>query len=43
VEARVAPFQERLRELSAGKIEAVVVEANAETIMPVGMVGGEIL
>ncbi len=40
---RVAPFQAALRELSAGRIEAEIVEENAETIMPVGMVGAELL
>ena len=40
---RVEAFQSALRELSAGRIEAEVVEEDAETIMPVGMVGAELL
>ena len=43
VRDQVAGFQERLRELSAGKIEALVVETDDETIMPVGIVGADIL
>jgi uncharacterized YigZ family protein len=43
VAAQVGSFQERLREFSAGKIEAEVVEVNAETIMPVGMLGADVL
>ncbi len=40
---QVAPFQERLQELSAGRITAEVIESDANTIMPIGMVGGEVL
>lgn len=40
---RVDPFQTALQELSSGRIEAEVIEEDAETIMPVGMVGAEIL
>lgn len=40
---QVSQFQDRLRELSAGRIEAEVMETDDETIMPVGMVGADIL
>jgi len=40
---QVPHFQERLQELSAGRIEAEVMEVDDETIMPVGMVGADIL
>ena len=40
---QVPQFQERLQELSAGRIEAEVMEIDDETIMPVGMVGADIL
>ncbi len=43
VRDRVEEFQARLRELSAGRIEALVVESDDETIMPVGLVGADIL
>jgi uncharacterized YigZ family protein len=40
---QVAVFQDALQQLSSGKIEAEVVEEDAETIMPVGLVGADIL
>lgn len=40
---RVAAFRNALLELSAGRIEVEVVERNEETIMPLGMVGADIL
>jgi uncharacterized YigZ family protein len=40
---RVAAFQQALQQLSAGKIEAEVVEREDETIMPVGLVGADVL
>jgi uncharacterized YigZ family protein len=40
---QVPQFQERLQELSAGRIEAEVMEIDDETIMPVGRVGADIL
>ena len=43
VEERVVPFQNGLRELSAGRISAEVIEVDTDTIMPVGMLGAEIL
>jgi uncharacterized YigZ family protein len=43
VAERVDPFQSALLELSAGRIQAEIVEEDAETIMPVGMVGADIL
>ena len=41
--SQVPLFRERLQELSAGRIEAEVMEVDDETIMPVGMVGADIL
>ena len=41
--SQVPLFQERLQELSAGRFEAEVMEVDDETIMPVGMVGADIL
>ena len=41
--SQVPLFQERLQELSAGRIEAEVMEVDDETIMPVGMMGADIL
>jgi uncharacterized protein DUF1949 len=40
---QVPHFQARLQELSAGRIEAEVMEIDDETIMPVGMIGADIL
>ncbi len=34
-------FQDAVRERSAGRIEAEIVETDAATIMPVGALGGE--
>jgi uncharacterized YigZ family protein len=36
---QVGPFQTRLRELSAGRVVAEVIETEENTIMPVGTVG----
>lgn len=41
--AQIQAFQDALQQLSAGKIEAEVMEEDDETIMPVGMVGADIL
>jgi uncharacterized YigZ family protein len=40
---RFGGFQADLQELSAGKVEAIVVERDEETIMPVGALGKELL
>lgn len=40
---KAASFQTALQQLSAGKIEAVVIETDDETIMPVGLAGADIL
>lgn len=39
----VMSFQAGLQELSAGRVAAVIIETDPETIVPVGMLGGEIL
>ena len=41
--AQVAAFQGRLQELSSGRVEAEVMETDDETLMPVGLVGADIL
>ncbi len=41
--AQVSSFQGALQQLSAGQIEAEVVETDDATIMPVGLVGADIL
>jgi uncharacterized YigZ family protein len=40
---RFTAFQAGLRELSAGQVEALIVESDAETIMPVGALGRDLL
>lgn len=40
---QVDAFQDALQQLSAGKIEALVVETDDETIMPVGLAGADVL
>lgn len=40
---RYPAFADDLRELSAGRVEAMIVESNDETIMPVGAFGGSLL
>lgn len=40
---RVAPFQAALQELSAGTVEGLVVDEDEETIMPLGVLGGDVL
>lgn len=40
---KVPLFRQTLQELSAGKLDAIVVESDDETIMPVDLVGGELL
>lgn len=39
----VTSFQARLQDLSAGKVAAEIIETDPETIVPLGMLGGEIL
>ncbi len=39
----VETFRAGLQELSAGRVEAEVVEVDDETIMPIGQVGGDVL
>jgi uncharacterized YigZ family protein len=39
----VAPFQDAVQELSAGRIEALVMETDAETIMPLGITGADVI
>lgn len=39
----VTAFQGRLQDLSAGRIAAEIIETDPETIVPLGMLGGEIL
>ncbi|MGC9347768.1 MAG: YigZ family protein [Anaerolineae bacterium] len=41
--ADVASFHEAVQELSAGRIEALVVETDEETIMPLGMTGADVI
>ena len=41
--AQTTLFQARLQELSAGRFSAEAIEADANTIMPIGMVGEDIL
>ncbi len=38
-----AAFQAALTELSAGRLEALVVDTDAETMMPLGLCGGDLL
>jgi uncharacterized YigZ family protein len=39
----VAPFEHAAQELSAGRIEALVMETDDETIMPLGMTGADVI
>ena len=39
----VTPFQDALRELSAGRIEALIMASDDETIMPLGMTGADVI
>ncbi len=39
----VTSFQARLQDLSAGKVAAEIIETDPETIVPLGLLGGEIL